>query len=107
MRTIESDDGNRLNGDPWTWPTETWRGIVDRARAGRSLKPSAWKGGAACAVALSFDSDHETIDLRYGGKSLSRISQGQYGARAAIPRILKLLDSHGVPASFFMPAVSA
>jgi hypothetical protein len=70
------------SGDPWTWPEETWRGIVDRVRAGRSVKPASWKGGATCAVALSFDSDHETIELRNGGKSFSRISQGQYGARA-------------------------
>jgi peptidoglycan-N-acetylglucosamine deacetylase len=102
MHAMKSDDGN-----PWTWPTETWRGIVDRARAGRSLKPASWKGGATCAVALSFDSDHETIDLRHGGKSLSRISQGQYGARAGVPRILKVLDRHSIPATFFMPAVSA
>jgi len=95
------------NGDPWTWPAEIWRGIVDHVRAGRSLKPSFWKGGATCAIALSFDSDHETIELRNGGKSFSRISQGQYGARAGVPRILNLLDRHAVPATFFMPAVSA
>jgi peptidoglycan/xylan/chitin deacetylase (PgdA/CDA1 family) len=94
-------------GDPWTWPEPTWRGIVDHVRAGRSLKPSSWPGGATCAVALSFDSDHETIELRNGGTSFSRISQGQYGARAGIPRILATLGRHGVPATFFMPAVSA
>ena len=94
-------------GDPWTWPEPTWRSVVNHVRAGRSLKPQSWKGGARCAVALSFDSDHETTELRHGGKSLSRLSQGQYGPRAAIPRILKLLDRHRVPASFFMPAVSA
>jgi peptidoglycan/xylan/chitin deacetylase (PgdA/CDA1 family) len=94
-------------GDPWTWPEPTWRGIVDHVRAGRSLKPSSWPGGATCAVALSFDSDHETIELRNGGASFSRISQGQYGARAGIPRILATLERHGVPATFFMPAVSA
>lgn len=94
-------------GDPWTWPEATWRSVVNHVRAGRSLKPQPWKGGARCAVALSFDSDHETTELRHGGKSLSRLSQGQYGPRAAIPRILKLLDRHRVPASFFMPAVSA
>ncbi len=88
------------NGDPWTWPAEIWRGIVDHVRAGRSLKPSFWKGGATCAIALSFDSDHETIELRNGGKSFSRISQGQYGARAGVPRILNLLDRHAVPATF-------
>jgi peptidoglycan-N-acetylglucosamine deacetylase len=94
-------------GDPWTWPEETWRGLVAHARAGRSLKPKSWKGGATCAVALSFDSDHETFELRNGGKSAGRMSQGQYGARVGTPRILKILEHHGVPATFFMPAVSA
>ena len=31
---------------PWQWPEETWRGIVGKVRAGRSLKPKAWKDGA-------------------------------------------------------------
>ncbi|RYY11327.1 MAG: hypothetical protein EON55_14515, partial [Alphaproteobacteria bacterium] len=70
-------------------------------------KPTAWKDGARMAVALSFDADHETIDLRNGGISAGRMSQGQYGARAGMPRILDVLDRHGVPASVFMPAVSA
>ncbi len=94
-------------GEPWTWPEATWRRIVGRAYAGRSLAPAAWPGGARCAVALSFDADHETIPLRDGDESPMRISQGQYGARAAMPRILRLLEREGVPASFFYPAVSA
>jgi peptidoglycan-N-acetylglucosamine deacetylase len=94
-------------GEPWQWPDDTWRRIVSHVRAGRPAKPAQWKGGARCAVALSFDSDHETIELRFGGKSFGRLSQGQYGARAGTPRILKILRDHGVPASFFMPAVSA
>jgi len=93
--------------DPWSWPNETWQRIVQHVRAGRSLKPKRWKDGATFAVALSFDSDHETIELRYGGKSYSKISQGQYGARAAMPRILAILERHNVKASFFMPAVAA
>jgi peptidoglycan/xylan/chitin deacetylase (PgdA/CDA1 family) len=56
---------------------------------------------------LSFDSDHETGELREGGISIGRLSQGEYGARAGIPRILGLLERHGVPASFFVPAVAA
>ncbi len=92
---------------PWAWPEEQWRAKVNHVRAGRSLKPKKWKGGARCAVALSFDSDHETIDLRFGGKSFGRISQGQYGARQGSPRILRLLKQYNVKASFFMPAVSA
>ena len=59
------------------------------------------------AVALSFDSDHETIWLRDGQTSPGRLSQGEYGARAAVPRILRLLDRRGIPVSFFVPAVCA
>ncbi len=93
--------------EPWQWPEEHWRRLVDRVRAGRTLRPREWPGGARCAVALSFDSDHETSDLRDGGKSIGRMSWGQYGARVAVPRILKLLESHGVKASFYVPAVTA
>lgn len=92
---------------PWQWPEERWRGIVSRGRAGRSLRPVLWPGGARCAVSLSFDADHETIPLRDADESPMRISQGQYGARAAMPRIRRMLDGHGVRASFFYPAVSA
>ncbi len=92
---------------PWLWPEEVWRAKVNHVRAGRSLAPKAWKDGARLAVALSFDSDHETIELRFGGNSYGKMSQGQYGARRGTPRILALLEKHGVPATFFMPAVSA
>ncbi|HEY4919859.1 MAG TPA: polysaccharide deacetylase [Xanthobacteraceae bacterium] len=94
-------------GEPWQWPETHWRGIVNRVRAGRALKPAAWKGGARCAVAFSFDSDHETSDLRDGGGSISKLSQGQYGNRRGVPRILAVLARHGVPASFYVPAVAA
>ena len=93
--------------EPWQWPEATWRRIVDRVRAGRTLKPASWPGGTRCAVALSFDSDHDTSELRQGGNSIGRLSQGQYGNRQAIPRILALLSKHSVPASFFVPAVVA
>jgi peptidoglycan/xylan/chitin deacetylase (PgdA/CDA1 family) len=92
---------------PWQWPEEHWRGLVNRVRAGRSLRPGHWPNGARCAVALSFNSDHETSALREGGESIGRLSQGQYGTRQGIPRILEILARHGVPASFFVPAVSA
>jgi peptidoglycan/xylan/chitin deacetylase (PgdA/CDA1 family) len=92
---------------PWQWPEEKWRAIVARGRAGRSLKPRTWPGGARCAVSLSFDADHETIPLRDSDESPMRISQGQYGARAAMPRIRALLDRHDIRASFFYPGVSA
>ena len=93
--------------EPWQWPEEHWRKLVNQVRAGRSFRPKTWKGGARCAVALSFDSDHETNELRDGGQSIGRMSWGQYGNRVGVPRILKLLDGHGIKATFFVPAVAA
>jgi peptidoglycan/xylan/chitin deacetylase (PgdA/CDA1 family) len=93
--------------EPWQWDEQEWRRRVGQVRAGRSLRPSSWPGGARCAVALSFDSDHETNELRDGGKSIGRMSQGQYGNRVGIPRILELLRAQDIRASFFVPGVSA
>ena len=95
------------NGEPWRWPEEKWRRLVGQVRAGRSLKPDIWPNGARCAVALSFDSDHETNELRDGGLSIGRLSWGQYGARVGVPRILALLKKYDVRASFYVPAVTA
>jgi peptidoglycan-N-acetylglucosamine deacetylase len=92
---------------PWEWPEDEWRRRVDAVRAGRSLKPKSWPGGARCAVALSFDSDHDTNELRDGGESIGRLSWGQYGARVGVPRILGILKREGVRATFFVPAVAA
>ena len=92
---------------PWEWSEDHWRQIVNRVRAGRKLRPSAWKGGARCAVAFSFDSDHESSELRNGGQSISSLSWGHYGSRAAMPRILEMLRRYAVPATFFVPAVVA
>lgn len=93
--------------EPWQWDETVWRGKVDKVRAGRSLKPKSWKNGARCAVALSFDSDHESNELRDGGESIGRMSQGQYGNRVGIPRILKTLSDNDIKATFFVPAVVA
>ena len=93
--------------EPWQWPEAQWRGIVERVRAGRALRPAKWQNGARCAVALSFDSDHETNELREGGESVGKLSQGQYGNRQGVPRILETLAKHDVKASFFVPAVTA
>lgn len=101
--------GNALPEQPdtWTWPEERWRPIVEKIRAGRSLKPAAWPSGARCAVALSFDSDHETQVLRWGHSSPGKLSQGEFGSRVAVPRILELLRTYDAPSTFFVPAVVA
>jgi len=92
---------------PWQWDEATWRGHVGHIRAGRPLVPASWPGGARVAVALSFDSDHETIPLRDGDTGPGKLSQGEYGSRIGARRILALLAGRGIPATFFMPAVSA
>src|ERR687894_289012 len=93
--------------EPWKWPEAHWRGLVNQVRGGRSLRPRAWKGCARCAVALSFDSDHETNELRDGGQSIGRMSWGEFGSPVGVPRILDLLARHDVRATFFVPAVAA
>jgi len=105
--SLQHEEGQHPAGEPWQWPEQVWRPIVERVRAGRSLAPASWPGGARCAVALSFDADHETIPLRDADESPMRISQGQYGARRGMPRIRALLAREQVPATFFYPAVSA
>jgi peptidoglycan/xylan/chitin deacetylase (PgdA/CDA1 family) len=59
------------------------------------------------AVGLSFDFDNETPSLRDGQTSPALMAQGEYGARAGLPRILRMLDQYQLPATFFIPALSA
>jgi peptidoglycan/xylan/chitin deacetylase (PgdA/CDA1 family) len=58
------------------------------------------------AVLLSFDVDNETVALRFGEPTAGSLSQGQYGARQGLGRVLRLLDAQQIPASFFIPSVS-
>ena len=74
---------------------------------GKRLKPKQWPGGARVAVALSFDIDNATVALSRGILGSEDLSRGMYGAIDGLPRILRLLDRQDVPASFFIPAVSA
>jgi len=91
----------------WRWPEERWRRAVNKVRAGRPLRPVTWPQGAQVAVALSFDVDQETLSLRDGKTSPALLAQGEYGSRAGLPRILKFLERHAMPASFYIPGVSA
>jgi peptidoglycan/xylan/chitin deacetylase (PgdA/CDA1 family) len=98
---------NNEDLQPWQWPDSHWRHLVNQVRAGPSLRPKSWKDGARCAVALSFDSDHETSELREGGNSIGRLSAGERSSRVGIARILAVLAKHNVTATFFVPAVAA
>ena len=92
---------------PWEWSLEKILSEVGKVRAGKDLTPKAWPKGAQVAVALSFDFDSETNALRDLELSPGTFSQGEYAARVSVPRILALLDKYSIPASFFVPAVSA
>ncbi len=91
---------------PWEWSEDRVQGAVNKIRAGRNLNPASWPDSARVAVLLSFDADNETIWLRDGDTNVGGLSQGQYGARVGLGRVLRLLDEHDIPASFFGPALS-
>jgi peptidoglycan/xylan/chitin deacetylase (PgdA/CDA1 family) len=92
---------------PWDWSLEKIKANVEKVRAGKDLTPTSWPDGSKVAIALSFDFDAETNALRDNNLSPGIFSQGEYAARVAIPRILALLDKYRIPATFFVPAVSA
>jgi peptidoglycan/xylan/chitin deacetylase (PgdA/CDA1 family) len=78
---------------------------VSNVRAGRRLAPAHWPRDAQVAVALTFDIDNETW---WRDNPLPvPLSEGEYGALEALPRILALLDRQLLPATFFVPAMSA
>ena len=97
----------QTNAKPgWQWTMDTVNTVVNAVRAGRSLQPQSWPGGARVAVLLSFDADNETVALRFGEPTVGSLSQAQYGGRVGLDRILRLLDAHKIPATFFIPSVS-
>lgn len=100
-------DTKKQEEKSWQWSLEKVKSLVDKVRAGKDLTPPGWPEGAKVAVGLSFDFDAETNALRDNIISPGIFSQGEYSARVAIPRILALLDKYRIPASFFVPAVSA
>lgn len=93
--------------EPWNWSEEYVRSAVNQVRAGRDLNPDSWPGGARVAVLLSYDVDNETVQgLRTGEISVGPLSQGQYGSRRALPRVVELMDREEIPSTFFFPAWS-
>lgn len=100
----EADESDVIPG--WEWTEDQVMETVNAVRAGRSLQPESWPGGARVAVLFSFDVDNETIALRFGEPTIGALSQGEYGARVGLGRVVDLLDRYEIPASFFIPAMS-
>jgi peptidoglycan/xylan/chitin deacetylase (PgdA/CDA1 family) len=99
------DNAQRLPGTRLT--IEQLKQQFFHVSAGRRMKPKSWPNGARVAVALSFDVDNASAALSVGDLGSETLSRGEYGAVDGVPRLLRLLDTHEVPASFFIPAVSA
>ena len=68
--------------------------------------PSPWPKNAKIAVMLTFDFDAESGWLSRDPALKDRpgvLSQGTYGAKVGVPRILDMLGAERVPATFFIP----
>jgi peptidoglycan/xylan/chitin deacetylase (PgdA/CDA1 family) len=89
------------------WTEDQLRRAVAPARVGQRLTPHTWPNGARVAVCLSFDVDNESYLLARGETSPTTLSAADFGAQSGLPRILEMLDRNRIPASFFIPAVSA
>jgi peptidoglycan-N-acetylglucosamine deacetylase len=70
-----------------------------------------WPHGNQCAAAFTFDEDGECVAFGYdpvnARRRLSLQSEATYGPDVGLPRILDLLDSRGVRATFFVPGYTA
>jgi peptidoglycan/xylan/chitin deacetylase (PgdA/CDA1 family) len=75
--------------------------------AGRRLKPKEWPNGARVAIGFGFQLDNASPNLARGNLSLEALSRGEYGAVDGLRRVLRVLDKHNVPATFFFPAISS
>jgi peptidoglycan/xylan/chitin deacetylase (PgdA/CDA1 family) len=70
----------------------------------------AWPDDAQCAAVLSFDLDAETSWIFRDPENARRpvvISSGRFGPKIGVPAIIELLADYEIPASFFIPSVSA
>ena len=80
--------------------------------------PSTWPGGKRIAVAINVDleiwSEGKAPDysvqstaLKPGTVSHGGIAWSEYGGRAGVWRVLRLLERHGVPGTFSVNAKCA
>ena len=65
-----------------------------------------WPGDIRCVAMLTFDLDGQS-SWRARNPDFARrpslMSMAEYGPAIATPRILELLDSYGIKATFFVP----
>jgi len=69
-------------------------------------KKAKWPKGIQCTACLSFDFDAETLWISRNEENLRRpvtLSQGTFGVKIAMPKILELLQEFNIKATFFVP----
>jgi peptidoglycan/xylan/chitin deacetylase (PgdA/CDA1 family) len=83
---------------------------AELASATTAPGPVGWPEGYTAAACLTFDMDAEAAVLTADINSIHRMSpmsHQSYGPLVGVPRILGLLERHGVKATFFVPGYSA
>jgi peptidoglycan/xylan/chitin deacetylase (PgdA/CDA1 family) len=73
-------------------------------------EPVPWPAGYLAAASFTFDVDAESAVLFASPSSAGRpgvMSHQSYGPLVGVPRILDVLDRHGVAATFFVPGYTA
>ena len=87
-------------------------GAAPRSRRDANAMPpiDPWPDGARCAVMFTFDFDAETLWISRDPSNWKRpgtLSQGTYGGKVGVPKILELLRDFGLKATFFVPGWTA
>lgn len=80
--------------------------MTDGHDATRAADPVPWPDGRRAAAVLCFDLDAEDVAITIDPDSrhrLSVMSHQAYGPLTGVPRILDLLQRHGLRATFFAP----
>jgi peptidoglycan-N-acetylglucosamine deacetylase len=70
----------------------------------------SWLGESAALAVLSFDVDAESVVLAEDSRHAANatiMSHQAFGPTVGVPRILDLLGEYGVPATFFVPGLTA
>ena len=97
--------GDQQPGRKWT--EDQLKQYSGAIRAGRKLTPKVWPDGGRVAVALTFTVNNTAANLARGDAAVVQLTGGEFGAIVGLPRVLEVLDRHGVPATFFIPATAA
>ncbi len=67
-----------------------------------------WPNNGRIAVMMAFDLDGESLwEANHTPIDTLNAPRGSYGPIQGMPRILNLLDKHGIPATFFVPGITA